>query len=103
MSRRETAAEREARMMRAAAGRQEDEPRRRPANTVRTKPVRTTVDLAPELHRQLKRWLADAADELEITEVPLASAMRVLIRLLVDDEKLAAEVLEDLRSLTLTR
>lgn len=99
MSARETAAQREARMMRAAAGRQDDVPvPRRPA-TLRTKPVRTTVDMAPELHRKLKRWLGDAADELEVTDVPLADVIRVLVRRLTDDDDLAARVLEDLREL----
>lgn len=101
MSARETAAQREARMMRAAAGRQEEseQPRRRTASTVRTRPVRTTVDMAPELHRRLKRWLGDAADDLEVTDVPLADVVRVLVRRLVDDDDLAAAVLEDLRDL----
>jgi len=99
MSARESAAEREARMARAAAGRQDEPARPRRSATVRTKPVRTTVDMAPELHRRLKRWVADAADELEVTEVPLADVVRVLVRRLVDDEDLAAVVLEDLRDL----
>lgn len=96
---RETAADREARMMRAAAGRQEETPAPRRPATVRTKPVRTTVDMAPELHRKLKRWLGGAADELEVADVPLADVVRVLVRRLVEDDELAAGVLEDLRDL----
>lgn len=95
---RETAADREARMARAAAGRQDDAPKPKRLATVRTKPVRTTVDMAPELHRRLKRWLADAADEIEVTDVPLADVVRVLVRRLVEDDALAAAVIEDLRS-----
>lgn len=85
-------------MMRAAAGRQDDEPAPRRRATIRTRPVRTTVDMSPELHRRLKRWLADASDELEVTDVPLAMVVRVLVRRLVEDDDLAAAVLEDMRS-----
>jgi hypothetical protein len=85
-------------MARAAAGRQDDAPKPKRSATVRTKPVRTTVDMAPELHRRLKRWLADAADEIEVTDVPLADVVRVLVRRLVEDDALAAVVIEDLRS-----
>jgi hypothetical protein len=101
MSARETAAQREARMMRAAAGREElpplPPPRRLPM--VRTRPVRTTVDMTPELHRLLKGWLLTAAADLDVTAVPLADVMRVLVRRLVEDDALAAVVLEDLRAL----
>lgn len=86
-------------MMRAAAGRQEDAPARRQQATLRTKPVRLTVDMTPELHRKLKRWAADAADEIEAADVPLAEVVRALVRRLAEDDQLAAQVLEDLRSL----
>jgi hypothetical protein len=100
MNARETAAQREARMMRAAAGREglpPLPPRRLPM--VRTRPVRTTVDMTPELHRLLKGWLLTAAADLDVSAVPLADVMRVLVRRLVEDDALAAVVLEDLRAL----
>lgn len=103
---RETAAEREARMTRAAAGRAEAKPppvaappvagTRRP-QVVRTKPVRTTVDMAPALHRKLKRWTAEAADELELADVPIAEVVRALVRRLTEDGELSDAVLDDLR------
>lgn len=86
--------------MRAAAGRQQDDVPvpRRPA-TVRTRPVRITVDLTPERHRALKRWARDTADDLEVTDVPLADVVRVLVRRLVEDDALAEAVRADLREM----
>jgi hypothetical protein len=95
MSPKETAAQRAERMRRAAVGRDEDRPA--PRGTVRTRPVRTTVDLAPELHRALKRWTSDAAEEVGVPELPLAAVMRVLIRQLTEDGRLSAAVVSDLR------
>lgn len=80
----ETAAQREARMARAAEGRNRDRegaPERR-ASEVRTKPVRMTVDMAPALHRQLKRWSSWAAGELDVADVPAAEVVRVLVEML---------------------
>jgi hypothetical protein len=96
---RETAAEREARMMRAAAGRQDEEQPRRRAAAVRTRPVRTTVDMTPELHRRLKRWAQDAADQLDVADVPLADVVRALVRRLTEDDVLSAAILDDLQQL----
>jgi hypothetical protein len=86
-------------MMRAAAGRDETAGSVRRPSTVRTKPVRTTVDMTPELHRRLKRWTNDAAEELEASDVRLADVVRVLVRRLTEDDDLSAAVIEDLRSL----
>lgn len=77
---RETAADREARLERAASGgrNREDRPTRR-ASEVRTKPVRMTVDMPPALHRRLKGWAADTARELDVADVPAAEVIRVLV------------------------
>lgn len=49
------------------------------------KPIRFTLDLAPDLHRFLKRFATDV-------EVDAARVMRVLLTQLRDDAELAARV-----------
>lgn len=94
----QSAAEREARMLRAAEGRRSAEGAPRARRTAaRTKPVRTTVDLTPELHRRLKTWTVGAAERLDVVEVPLADVFRVLIKRLVEEKELEAQVVADLR------
>lgn len=85
-------------MLRAAEGRRtlEGVPRVR-RTAARTKPVRTTVDLSPELHRKLKTWTAGAAERMDVVEVPLAEVFRVLIRQLMEDQDLEDRVVTDLR------
>ena len=61
---------------------------------IRSKPVRITVDLSPELYRQLTRWTDLAAIELDVPRVALADAMRAMIRVTAENPD---EVLERLR------
>jgi hypothetical protein len=106
VSARETAAQREERMARAAEGRNRGEgaaPRR--AGVVRTKPVRMTVDMPPSLHRQLKGWSGWAAGQLDVADVPAAEVVRILVELLTShpDEAeltrpLVAAVVAELRA-----
>ena len=80
----------------AAAALSRTEPRARPAGrtAIRSKPVRITLDLSPELYRQLTRWAHSAAIELDVPRVPLADAMRAMIRVTTESPD---EVIEQLR------
>jgi hypothetical protein len=71
---------RRAQMTAAALSR--TEPGARPAGrtAIRSKPVRITLDLSPELYRQLTRWAQTAAVELDVPRVALADAVRAMIR-----------------------
>lgn len=68
-----------------------------PSTGVRTKPIKTTVDLQPVEHRQFRRWCEEAADELGLPAVASSEVVRVLIQLVQDDPTLAARVLAELR------
>jgi hypothetical protein len=61
---------------------------------IRSKPVRITLDLSPELYRKLTQWTDSAAVELDVPRVALADAMRAMIQVTADNP---AEVLERLR------
>ncbi|MEW1616489.1 hypothetical protein [Streptomyces sp. NPDC088744] len=54
--------------------------------TIRTTPIRVTVDLAPGLHKALKRWCNGAALDLDLTDVALAQAARALVVELTEPE-----------------
>ena len=62
----------------------------------RTKPVRVTLDLPPTLHRELKRFCAQSALDLDLNDVPLAQVLRAMGRTVLEDEDIAASVLERL-------
>ncbi|SEF16549.1 hypothetical protein SAMN05428942_7294 [Streptomyces sp. 2112.2] len=83
---------------RAAANRAAATPPRPREHTRRTTPVRTTLDLTPELHMDLTTWCHTAAVKLHHPEVTKAGVLRELVRLLVvepegeDDRQLRAEL-----------
>jgi len=85
---------RKAQMTAAATSRKE--PGARPAGktAIRSKPVRITLDLSPELYRQLTRWAHSAAIELDVPRVALAGAVRAMIRVSIESPD---EVIERLR------
>ena len=80
----------------AAAAARRSEPAARPAGrtAIRSKPVRITLDLSPELYRELTRWADSAAVALDVPRVALADAMRAMIRVAAEN---GDEVLERLR------
>lgn len=72
--------------MAAAAGRRA-QPGAGPAGrtALRSKPIRITLDLNPELYRQLIRWADSAAVSLDVPRVALADAVRAMIRVSADN------------------
>ena len=81
----------------AAAASRRSEPDARPAGrtAIRSKPVRITLDLSPELYRQLTQWADSAAVTLGVPRVALADAVRAMIRVTAEHPD---EVLDRLRS-----
>ena len=86
--------QRKAQMAAAAARRSEPDAPPPGRTAIRSKPVRITLDLSPELYRQLTRWADSAAVELDVPRVALADAVRAMIRVTIADP---GEVLERLR------
>ena len=80
----------------AAAAARRTEPGASPAGrtAIRSKPVRITLDLNPELYRQLIQWADAAAIELNVPRVALADAMRAMIRVTTENPD---DVLDRLR------
>jgi hypothetical protein len=72
--------QRKAQMAAAAARRSEPAARTAGRTAIRSKPVRITLDLSPELYRQLTQWADSAAITLDVPRVPLADALRAMIR-----------------------
>ena len=86
--------QRKAQMAAAAARRTEPDARPAGQTAIRSKPVRITLDLSPELYRQLTRWADEAAVELDVPRVSLADAVRAMIRVAAHDP---GPVLDQLR------
>jgi hypothetical protein len=69
-------------------------------NSTPAKPARVTLNLPPELYRQLGRWCDSAAETIDIPRVGVQDAMRAMIRVITSDEapSCSARVLAELRS-----
>jgi hypothetical protein len=85
---------RKAQMTAAAARRTEPGAHLAGRTAIRSKPVRITLDLSPELHRQLTHWAHSAAIELDVPRIALADAVRAMIRVATESPD---EVIEQLR------
>ena len=77
--------QRKAQMAAAAARRTEPGAPAAGRTAIRSKPVRITLDLNPELYRQLITWADSAAISLGVPRVSLADAVRAMIRVTVED------------------
>jgi hypothetical protein len=88
------------RLARQKAAHRRTEPDAAPAGetALRSKPVRITVDLSPELYRRLTRWTNEVAEEIDAAKLPLAEVMRAFIRA-SDDPAVHARVVAELRTL----
>ena len=80
-------------MAAAAARRTEADAPPAGRTAIRSKPVRITLDLSPELYRQLTRWAGTAAIELDVPRVALADAMRAMIRVAAENPDAVIEQL----------
>ena len=89
-----TELERRKAQMAAAAARRTEPDARPPGQTaIRSKPVRITLDLSPELYRQLTEWTASAAVTLDVPRVALADAVRAMIRVTAENPDGVLELL----------
>lgn len=68
-----------------------------PVVEVGGKPARVTLNLPPDLYRQLAAWTTDAAGDLNVPRVGIQDAMRAMIAVTVTDKGIGAEVREHIR------
>ncbi|NQE72683.1 MULTISPECIES: hypothetical protein [Nocardia] len=66
--------------------------------SLRTTPIRVTLDLKPKAHQDLKRWCNNAAVATGLPDVPLAPVLRILGEILVDpkNQELSERVKQEL-------
>jgi hypothetical protein len=85
---------RKAQMTAAALSRAEPGARSPGRTAIRSRPVRITLDLSPELYRELTHWAQSAAIELDVPRLALADAVRAMIRVTTENPD---QVIERLR------
>jgi len=63
------------------------EPQAVPAGrtALNTAPARVTLNLPPELYRQLVRWTDSAAESIDVPRVGVQDALRAFIRVITED------------------
>lgn len=62
------------------------------------KPVRSTVDLMPDVHAQLANWRGQVAIEIGRSRVTTQDVLRALVDRLLTDEQLAQTITDELRN-----
>jgi hypothetical protein len=62
------------------------------------KPIRSTVDLAPTRHAQLKAWCGETAVMVGKSRVTTQDVMRAMVDRLLSDETFARKIRDDLRA-----
>jgi hypothetical protein len=65
--------------------------------TLKPKPVRVTLNIPPELYRQLRKWTDTAADEIGAHQVSQQDAVRAMIAATVLDKSIGLVVVDLLR------
>lgn len=65
--------------------------------TVSAKPARVTLNLPPDLYRQLARWADTAAEAIDVPRVGVQDALRAMIRAVIDDTPATVVALDRLR------
>jgi hypothetical protein len=60
--------------------------------SVRTEPIRVTLDLRPPFHARFKKWCNLAAASTDLPEVAMAPVLRLLVEELLTDQALAEKV-----------
>lgn len=85
---------------RRRAAHRRTEPDAAPAGetALRSKPVRITIDLAPELYRRMTQKASTLAEEIDAAKVSHADLFRATIRAL-DDPEVHARIVTELRDL----
>jgi len=61
------------------------------------KPARVTLNMPPDLYRELDRWTRDAADAIGLPRVSIQDALRAMVRAGMRDNQAEAAVLAQLR------
>jgi len=82
-----------------AASTDEATPVRATQRSTPAKPARITLNLPPELYRQLQQWTTSAAETIDVPRVSQQDALRVMIRVITSGEaaNAANRILAELR------
>jgi hypothetical protein len=79
------------RMATAATRRAEPDAPAAGKTAIRTKPARITLNMPPELYRQLARWTDTAAEAIDVPRVGVQEALRAMVRVITDGQARNAE------------